>query len=311
MLWTDRNFFLAGFELGSHLYMYNNKNKLLNQDNCYFFNYIYFFLNFLQWKAWLWNGIPFSGKKSGLGSEGGLNSRIPGGREERGVGGCWQCPGAGCRGAGGLGGWSTRPPGLTPCFHLPTTNTVLRLRIRDVYPGCRIQTFSIPDPVSEFFHPGSRIRIFPSRIPYPNFSIPDPGSASSILTQKIVSKLSEIWSGLFILDPDPEFLPSRFQGSKRHRITDPQHCIYMVTAKVAIRIRIIMGNLIRIQLVWDSRIQNPDPHLIQELSWLKMIHEISEEVFFRWETHITVAVARDSTRRVKYRQTFFLFYTAN
>jgi hypothetical protein len=48
------------------------------------------------------------------------------------------------------------------------------LRIRYVYPG------------SEFFHPGSRIRIF---------SIPNPGSASKnlrILTQKIVSKLSEI-----------------------------------------------------------------------------------------------------------------------
>ncbi len=40
------------------------------------------------------------------------------------------------------------------------------------------------------------------------FSIPDPGSASknwSILAQKMVSKLSEIWSGLFI--PDPNFLP--------------------------------------------------------------------------------------------------------
>jgi hypothetical protein len=55
----------------------------------------------------------------------------------------------------------------------------------------------------------------------------------------MVSKLSEIWSGLFIPDPDPDFLPipdpgsrgqkgtgSRVQGSKRHRIPDPdpQHC---------------------------------------------------------------------------------------
>ncbi len=51
------------------------------------------------------------------------------------------------------------------------------LRIRDVYP---------------------RSDFFPSRIP-------DPGSASknlSILTQKMFSKLQEIWSGLFI--PDPE-----------------------------------------------------------------------------------------------------------
>jgi hypothetical protein len=32
-------------------------------------------------------------------------------------------------------------------------------RIRDVYPGSRIRLFSIPDPGSEFFNPGSRIRI--------------------------------------------------------------------------------------------------------------------------------------------------------
>ncbi len=36
------------------------------------------------------------------------------------------------------------------------------------------------------------------------FSIPDPASKKlSILTQKIVSKLSEIWSGMFLPDPDP------------------------------------------------------------------------------------------------------------
>ncbi len=68
------------------------------------------------------------------------------------------------------------------------------------------------------------------RIPDPNFL--------SILTQKIVSKHSEILSGLFIPDLDPDFLPipdpgsrgqkctgsrvrSRIQGSKRHRIADP------------------------------------------------------------------------------------------
>ncbi len=64
------------------------------------------------------------------------------------------------------------------------------LWIRDVYTG------------SEFFHPGSRIR---------SFSIPDLGSPSknlSIITQKIVSQLSEIWSGLFIPDPDPVILPN-------------------------------------------------------------------------------------------------------
>jgi hypothetical protein len=36
----------------------------------------------------------------------------------------------------------------------------------------------------------------------------------SILTQKIVSKLSEIGSGLVIPDPDPDFLPIPDPGSR-------------------------------------------------------------------------------------------------
>ncbi len=52
----------------------------------------------------------------------------------------------------------------------------------DADPGClsRIRIFSIPDP--NFFHPGSASKNL------------------SILTQKIVSKLSEIWSGLYFHD---------------------------------------------------------------------------------------------------------------
>ena len=72
------------------------------------------------------------------------------------------------------------------------------LWIRDVYPGSWTQIFPILDP---------------------NFSIPDPGSALknlSILTQKMVYKLSETVSGLFIPDPG-----SRIQRSKRHQIPDP------------------------------------------------------------------------------------------
>ncbi len=54
-------------------------------------------------------------------------------------------------------------------------------------------------------------------IPDSNFSIPDPGwkwypdphqSVLSIFTQKILSNLSEIWSGLFIPDLDLDFYPS-------------------------------------------------------------------------------------------------------
>ncbi len=83
----------------------------------------------------------------------------------------------------------------------------------------------IPDP--NFFHPGFRIRIF--------FN---PGSASknlSILTpEKWFLNSPEIWSGLFIPDPDPGSwiftrLGSRIQRSKRHRfpIPDPHNTWYV------------------------------------------------------------------------------------
>ncbi len=70
------------------------------------------------------------------------------------------------------------------------TDPVLRIRVFFSVPGpeffpSRIRIFPIPD--QNFIHPGSRILI------------------KELLTQKIVSKLTEIWSGLFILDPD--FLP--------------------------------------------------------------------------------------------------------
>ncbi len=77
------------------------------------------------------------------------------------------------------------------------------LRIRGVYPESRIRCFSIPDPF--FFHR-------------------DPGSASknwSILTQKMVSKFSEIWSWLFIPDPDPDFLLIPDPGSRGQEAPDP------------------------------------------------------------------------------------------
>ncbi len=80
------------------------------------------------------------------------------------------------------------------------------LWIGDVYPG------------SGFFHPGSRIRI---RIKEFKF----------FFNPKIVTKLSEIWSGMFILDPGSWFFThprSLIQGSKRqHRILYPetQQCL--------------------------------------------------------------------------------------
>ncbi len=63
-------------------------------------------------------------------------------------------------------------------------------------------------------------------IPDPNFF--HPGSASKnfkYFNQKIVSKLSEIWSGSFIPDTDPDFMPSGIPdpGVKNGPNTDPQH----------------------------------------------------------------------------------------
>ena len=78
-------------------------------------------------------------------------------------------------------------------------------------PGC---LSLILDPGSEFFpsritDPGSKF--FPTGIPDPGSEffpsrMLDPGSASknlSILTKKMVSQLSEIWSRFSIPDPDP------------------------------------------------------------------------------------------------------------
>jgi hypothetical protein len=77
------------------------------------------------------------------------------------------------------------------------------LQIRDVYPGSYFFPFQIPG--QNFFHPGSRIRI-----------------KELNLTQKLVSKLSEIWSGLFrigIRDPNPDFLPNPDPGSRGQKGT--------------------------------------------------------------------------------------------
>jgi hypothetical protein len=95
-----------------------------------------------------------------------------------------------------------------PKVALPVSHTVADLLANSVAdPGCLSW---IPD--QNFSHPGS----WAQSQKHPRF-----GSASknlSILTQKIVSKLSKIWSGLFIPDPDPDFfffLPIPDPGVKK------------------------------------------------------------------------------------------------
>ncbi len=67
-------------------------------------------------------------------------------------------------------------------------------------------------------HPGARIRNFPSRI-----RIRTKELSIFNLTQKIETKLSEVWFGILILDPRSNFFPYWIQGSKKHRIPEPQH----------------------------------------------------------------------------------------
>ncbi len=77
----------------------------------------------------------------------------------------------------------------------------------------------------------------------------------------MASKLLEIWSGLFILT----FYPSRIQGSKRHRIPnpDPQNCIIvgkklgenlvspLAREEGSMLIILLAGNEIRKQIMWE------------------------------------------------------------
>ncbi len=89
-------------------------------------------------------------------------------------------------------------------------------------PGSEFFPSRIPDPGSKFFAswiPDPKSEFFPSRML-------DPGFASknlSILTKKMVSQLSEIWSGFSILDPDPgsESQLFTYPGS-RSWIPDPE-----------------------------------------------------------------------------------------
>ncbi len=68
----------------------------------------------------------------------------------------------------------------------------------------------IPDPWSEFLHPGSASKNPRSRIWYKEFNYFNP---------KNVSKLSEIWTGLFISNPDPDFLTIPDPGSRGQKST--------------------------------------------------------------------------------------------
>jgi hypothetical protein len=74
--------------------------------------------------------------------------------------------------------------------------------------------FSIPDP--NFCHPGSRVH-------FEDFKY---------LTPKNGFKLSEIWSGLFIPDPDPDFLAIPDTGSRGQKGTGSQSELFFYMTNV-------------------------------------------------------------------------------
>ncbi len=110
------------------------------------------------------------------------------------------------------------------------------------------------------------------------FSIPDPHQR--ILTQKKVSKLSEIWSGLFFQNPDPDFLPIPDSGVSKapepgYRIrntlmtsclnevffsietnADPKHCLYLPNTHVfeqRLAMHIIYRRAAFLPLQWNQQ----------------------------------------------------------
>ncbi len=83
------------------------------------------------------------------------------------------------------------------------------LVVDEMEPGgqcCRSRMFIPPGSWMRIFHPGSRVKRSRIRI-----------EELSILTQNIVSKLSEIWSVMFILDPGSGFLSFPDPGVKKPR----------------------------------------------------------------------------------------------
>ncbi len=118
----------------------------------------------------------------------------------------------------------------------PISLCVSVLRIPDVYPGSWF--LPIPDPGSKnrkkregwkkivvipfCSHKFYKIEIFcyfwnAGKKIWPNFQ-----RIIELFTQKVVTKPSKY--GFGIRDPEKTYSGSRNQGSKRHRIPDPQHC---------------------------------------------------------------------------------------
>jgi hypothetical protein len=112
----------------------------------------------------------------------------------------------------------------------PSTSRSISAKQCFANPGC---LFWIPDPGSKRF-----------RIPDQ-----DPQRIFAYLIPKIISKLSEKWSGMFIPDPVFSHTGSRIQGSKRHQIPDPQ---YWCTRKIMFPLDQIRNKLLCIEVLFKT-----------------------------------------------------------
>ncbi len=112
-----------------------------------------------------------------------------------------------------------------------------------------------------------------------------PGSTSknlSILTQKNVSKLSEIWSGLFIPDPDPVFLPIPDPAPQHCTVWWIQDCIHKYRRVYpTIRKRLDLFHLVLRHLVSPGELLLQVPRLVhhrQVHHFLTLRHLYIEEI---------------------------------
>ncbi len=164
---------------------------------------------------------------------------------------------------GGGGGWGGKEEQFK-WVHWDEGWPLTVCRIQDVYPRSRIWIFTHPG--SRISDPGSKnskkrerwkkiycnnflcSHKFHKNANYFSFEVLKKKIWANfqgfieLLTQKIVNKLSKIWvwdPGSEIQDPEKTYSGSRIQGSKRHRIPDPDPQHWPLICTICFKINII------------------------------------------------------------------------
>ncbi len=143
--------------------------------------------------------------------------RRPWGRPRRGARSSWTR----CRGSPWGCPWLGSRPAPAPCSPAPVRVSQIKTRTSSSWPDKRKQCngsgIFIPDPAQNFFYSGSRVKKTPG---------------SRIQIHIIIKELKYFNPKIVSIsrNPDPRsgswfftHFGSRIQGSKRHRIPDPQH----------------------------------------------------------------------------------------